>query len=184
MIIVLLTFFVVRAFKSKYRLDTDCSANNWIDALITILTLTTILLGSLLVISSLKYVSESENSTEQQSLPAPSNAQDRVEDFIRRNSQQHQQMPPTVTITRNPSVTSGSWLSAVRTEAYETQRRMSMAPSHNLKIDAPKWMTGPINLPDLFESKFNYNSTLIKKHNSNKLNNSSKRLVYIIEKSV
>lgn len=138
-IIVLLTFFVIRAFKSKYRLDTDCTSNNWIDALITVLTLTTILLGSLLVIASLKYVSESENAIEQEA--APSTAHERVEDFIRRNSQQHSQLPPTVTINRNPSVCSGSWLTAVRSEAYETQRRMSMAPAHNFKIDVPKWKT-------------------------------------------
>lgn len=70
----------------------------------------------------------------------PISAHERKEEFIRRlsNSQPHTQLPPTVTINRNPSICSGSWLSAVRADAYETQRRMSMAPGHNLTIDLPK----------------------------------------------
>lgn len=101
--------------------------------IITILTLVVILLGSALLIASLKYVSKSESFNE---APSQATAEERIDDFVRRNSQQA--VPPVVTINRSPSISSSSWLSSVRTEAYETQRRMSMAPSQILKIDAPK----------------------------------------------
>ena len=140
-IILLLTSFLVRAFKSKYGfqdwisgLDSkyqlaECASSTWIDTLITILTLAAVVLGSALLFASLKYVSESENPKEQ---PKEVSVVDKTEDFIRRNSQQ-QQVPST--INRSPSFGSGSWLSAVRTEAYETHRRMSMAPTTAITLN-------------------------------------------------
>ena len=124
-IILLLTFFIVRAFKSKYQLETDCFSSNWIDTVITTLTLTSILISSFLLISSLKYISE--NNIDSPSCQQPVITVDKTEDFIRRNSQQNPPQLPT-TIEQNSSFSSGSWLSAVRTEAYETHRRISMAP--------------------------------------------------------
>lgn len=116
----LLTFFTIRAFKYKYLQENECYNNGWIDTVITVLTLAVILLGSALLITSLKYVFTSEEDFVG---PKPV---DKVEDFIRRNSQL---IPtPVATITRNSSTSSNKWLNSVRSEAYESHRRMSMAP--------------------------------------------------------
>lgn len=130
LVILLFTFFIVRTFKSKYRLEADCDITNWIDSVITGLTLTSTMLASILLISSLTYVGEVENRSESKEM-AIMNAINRTEDFIRRNSQAPSVHAGEIGINfkRNSSICSNSWLSAVRTEAYETQRRMSLAPS-------------------------------------------------------
>lgn len=115
-VIVLATFFIIRAFKYKYLQEDECYSNGWIDTVITVLTLSIVFLASALLITSLKYVFKCEDEP-----PEPLPVVDKTEDFIRRNSQ-----PLGDNVIARTSVSGGKWLNSVKNEAYE--RRQSMVP--------------------------------------------------------
>lgn len=140
-VITLLVLLAVRAFRLKYRLDdeggVDCRPNNvygddWLETTVLVVTLLLVVLSAGLLIVSLKYVIEGRPEADHSNCSMHSI--DKAEDFIRRNSRS---VLPTVSVNRSPSVGSNSWLNSVRTEAYETHRRLSMAPGAQHQLPQP-----------------------------------------------
>lgn len=120
-VIGLLVFLFIRGFKYKNQ-EGDCYIVDYVDTVIAVLTLLVVFLSCGLLVASFKYVFAP-------AIPAPPEPLDKTEDFIRRNSVP---VTATVSVNRNPSVCSHSWMNCVRLEAYETQRRMSTVPQTSL----------------------------------------------------
>lgn len=142
-VITLLVLFAVRAFRLKHRLNDqsfECRPNNtygedWLETTVLVITLLLIALSAGLLIVSLKYVIEERQETKDNVCTNNSicsiHSIDKAEDFIRRNSRS---VLPAVSVNRSPSLCSNSWLNSVRTEAYETHRRLSMAPITQIQL--------------------------------------------------
>lgn len=115
-------FLITRAFKYKFdEKYSKCHQSYWIDTVISILTMIIIVIASGIIMASSNFVFAKP--------PPPIERLQSVnptEDFIRRNSSvDPNRINSEVKITKNPSVGSDCWLTAVRNEAYENQRRKS-----------------------------------------------------------
>ncbi|KAH7636215.1 hypothetical protein HUG17_10185 [Dermatophagoides farinae] len=130
-VIVLMMFLITRAFKYKFdEKYTKCHQSYWIDTVISILTMVIIVIASGIMMASSNYVFAKPPPPPPIERLSSVNA---TEDFIRRNSSVDQnRMNSDVKITKNPSVGSDCWLTAVRNDAYENQRRKSSSFNPNL----------------------------------------------------